>query len=193
MALVVHDLHYSHKDVTVLAFMKANNLLSLYIPAACTDVMQTCDTVANKPFKVGLKAAFRDFLHANYEKWKTLNPDIDTRGQWDPKFTMGLLKEEITGFVAVGINALKTPDMKICIAEAFARDSCFTIIRSEERKAMVAFDRMNFVEPEPIDGDEAEVPGEVIPIDYDRAFTAFRQNEDSASDYSDVEEGEADD
>ena len=46
------DLHYSHKNIKVLAFMKANNLLSLYIPAGCTDVMQTCDTVANKPFKV---------------------------------------------------------------------------------------------------------------------------------------------
>ena len=47
-AIVMHDLHYSHKDIKVLAFMKANNLLSLYIPAGCTDVMQTCDTVANK-------------------------------------------------------------------------------------------------------------------------------------------------
>jgi hypothetical protein len=61
-ALVVHDLHYCHKDADVLDFMKENNLLSLYIPAGCTDVMQTCDTVANKPFKVGLKAAFPDFF-----------------------------------------------------------------------------------------------------------------------------------
>ena len=36
-------------------FMKENYLLSLYIPAGCTDVVQTCDTVANKPFKVGIK------------------------------------------------------------------------------------------------------------------------------------------
>jgi gamma-glutamyl phosphate reductase len=38
---------YSHKDARVLDFMNNNNLLSLYIPAGCTDVMQTCDTVAN--------------------------------------------------------------------------------------------------------------------------------------------------
>ena len=40
-ALVVHDLHYI-KDAKVLEFMKENYLLSLYIPAGCTDVMQTC-------------------------------------------------------------------------------------------------------------------------------------------------------
>jgi hypothetical protein len=65
-ALVVCDLHYSHKDSDVLEFMKENNLLSLSIPAGCTDVMQTCDTLANKPFKVGLRAASRDFLYAEY-------------------------------------------------------------------------------------------------------------------------------
>jgi DDE superfamily endonuclease len=125
-ALVVCDLHYSHKDSDVLEFMKENNLLSLYIPAGCTDVMQTCDTVANKPFKVGLRAASRDFLYAE-------SPDKEARGQWDPKLTMGALKEKITGFVSVGMDALKTPEMKISIAKAFARDGCFAIIRSAER------------------------------------------------------------
>ena len=47
---------YSHKDARVLEFMNNNNLLSLHIPADCTD------TVAKKPFKVVLKAAFRDYL-----------------------------------------------------------------------------------------------------------------------------------
>lgn len=167
--------------------MAENNLCSLYIPAACTDVMQTCDTVANKPFKVGLKGAFRNCLHKEYAAWKRKFPDIEARGQWNPKFTMGTLKQEITGFVAVGMDALKTPAMKICIADAFARDSRLTIIRSAERKALVVFDGG----PEAIGGDEAEIPGEIIPIDDDRAFSAFRDsNNDSASDYSDIEEME---
>ena len=34
--------------------MKENNLLWLYIPAGCTDIMEASDTVANKPFEVGL-------------------------------------------------------------------------------------------------------------------------------------------
>ena len=56
-----------------------------------------------------------------------------------------------------------------------------------ERKALVVFDGG----PEAIGGDEAEIPGEIIPIDDDRAFSAFRDsNNDSASDYSDIEEME---
>lgn len=90
--------------------------------------MQTCDTVANKPFKVGLKGAFRNYLHEEYAAWKRKFPDVEALGQWNPKFTMGTLKEEITGFVSVG--TLKTPVMKICIADAFARDNRLAIIRS---------------------------------------------------------------
>ena len=29
---------------------------------------------ANKPFKVGIKAAFRDYLFEEYAKWVALNP-----------------------------------------------------------------------------------------------------------------------
>ena len=46
-AIFIHALHYSNKDATVLEFTKDNNLLSLYIPAGCADVMQTCDTMAS--------------------------------------------------------------------------------------------------------------------------------------------------
>lgn len=129
-ALVIQDLHYSHKDATILAFMAENNLCSLYIPAACTDVMQTCYTVANKPFKVGLKGAFRNYLHKEYAAWKRKFPDVEARGQWNPKFTMGTLKEKITGFVAVGMDALKTPAMKICIADAFASRLAIRVVQS---------------------------------------------------------------
>ena len=41
-----------------------------------------------------------------------------------------------------------------------------------------------------IDGIEPEIPGEVIHLDQDRAFSAFRDLENSDSDYSDVKGGE---
>ena len=41
-----------------------------------------------------------------------------------------------------------------------------------------------------IDGIEPEIPGQVIHLDQDRAFSAFRDQKNSDSDYSDVEEGE---
>lgn len=103
---------------------------------------------------------------------------------------MGTLKEEITGFVAVGMDALKTPAMKLCISEAFARDSRLAIIRSPEREAMVALCSLSEEGPEAAEGEKAEVSGEVIRVDEDRAFSAFNDPDDSASDFSDVEEME---
>ena len=82
-------------------------------------------TVANKPFKVGIKAAFRDYLFEEYAEWVALNPDSETRGQWNPKFTPGALKEKITGFVSVAMDTLKTPVMKSCIATSSATDGRF--------------------------------------------------------------------
>ena len=179
-AIVVHDLHYSHKDAAVLDFMKENNLISLYIPAACTDVMQTCDTVANKPFKVGFKAAFRDYLHTEYGKWMIANPEEEVRGQWNPKITMGALKEQITGFVSIGMDTLKTPE----IAEAFGRDSRFTITRSAERQALVAHNQdANMID----EGEEPEVPGENIAVDADRAFAVYADSESDNSDFEDFD------
>lgn len=105
--------------------------------------MQTCDTVASEPFKVGLKAAFHDFLHAKSDKWEAENPDKETRGQWDPKLTMGAFKEKITGFVSVCMDTLKTPEMKISIANTFARDGRFTIIRSAERQEQAALNALD--------------------------------------------------
>ena len=103
---------------------------------------------------------------------------------------MGALKEKITGFVSVAMDTLKTPEMKICIADAFARDSRLTIIRSEERQTLAAIGGMNIEGLSIIDGIEHEIPGEVIHVDQDRAFSAFRDPENSDSDYSDVEEAE---
>ena len=183
-AIVVHDLHYSHKDAAVLDFMKEINLLSLYIPTACTDVMQTYDTVANKPFKVGLKAAFRDYLHTECGKWMIANPEEEVRGQCNPKFTMGALKKQITSFVSIGMDTLKTPEMKITIAEAFGRDSRFTIIRSTERQALVAHNQVaNMID----EGGEPEVPGENIAVDADRAFAVYADSESDNSDFEDFD------
>ena len=41
-----------------------------------------------------------------------------------------------------------------------------------------------------IDGVGHEIPGEEIHVDQDRAFSAFRDPENSDSDYSNVEEAE---
>ena len=43
----------------------------------------------------------------------------ETRGVWDPKFNMSTLKDRISGFVNIGMDTLKTPEMKIIFKSCF--------------------------------------------------------------------------
>jgi hypothetical protein len=125
------DLHFSHKDEAVLKLMQLHNIFPLYVPAACTDIIQECDTVVNKPFKNGVKAAFRDHMHHLFDV------HIERGGQpfnWKAKLNMGDLKPFITSFVETGVAALKTVEMKAAIIKAFEQDGLFNIIRSEEQQ-----------------------------------------------------------
>ena len=83
------------------------------------------------------------------------------------------------------MDTLKTPEMQICIANAFARDSRYTIIRSEERAALVALQAMNFEEPYNPVGIELEVAFEHINADNDPVFTGHRNHNVSDSNSSD--------
>ena len=58
----------------------------------------------------------------------------------------------------VAMETLKTPEMKICIADAFARDSHLTIIRCEERQTLAAIRGLNIEGLSVIDGIEPEIP-----------------------------------
>ena len=82
------------------------------------------------------------------------------------------------------------PEKSICIADAFARDSRLTIIRSEKRQKLADTGGLSVEGLSVIDGTELEIPGEVIHVDQDGAFSTFRDPGNSDSHYSDVEEAE---
>jgi hypothetical protein len=128
------DLHYSHKTPAVLALMRQMNILPLFVPAGCTDIMQECDTVINKPFKNGMKGEFRDHLHRDFEKFCRDNPE-KRPSEWAPNLNMSGLKPLIVSFVEAGLRALETPEMKATITKAFAEDGRFREIRGEEMQS----------------------------------------------------------
>ena len=70
--ILKHDLHYSHTDVGVLQFMKDNRIASLFVPAKCTDELQECDVIINKPYKDGVRQAFRDHIDDIFQKHRNL-------------------------------------------------------------------------------------------------------------------------
>ena len=55
-------------DAAVLNFMKDNRIASLFVPAKCTDEIQECDVIINKPYKDGVRQAFRDHVDDNFQK-----------------------------------------------------------------------------------------------------------------------------
>lgn len=121
-----------------MELLRKNHIYPLFVPADCTDAMQECDVVVNKPFKNAVRKAFRDHLDNLFQVHRAKNLPLNT---FSPKFTMGALKPFLTGFVAQGIQALKTPEMRDCIRNAFAKDGLFAQMRSDEMQLSAQMER----------------------------------------------------
>ena len=151
VTILKHDLHFTHKDTTVLDLMKKHNIVPLFVPAGCTDMMQECDTVVNKPFKNGVRNGYRDHMEELFQAHlRGGQPAV----LFAPKLTMGALKPFLTGFVQRGIEAIKTPEMRAAIRNAFASDDLFIYIRSAEVQLSVQLegvDLMNMFTPDVFD------------------------------------------
>ena len=130
------DLHYSHFAPDVIKFMKENHIAPLFVPAACTDVLQECDLVMNKPFKMGVKSAFREYIHRCFDEY-LLIPD-NSPALFRPKLGMTELKPQMVKFVETGLAALKNLAFTACIAQAFAVNGCFAEMRSSARQTQAS-------------------------------------------------------
>jgi hypothetical protein len=115
--IVILDLHYSHKDPAVLALLKANHMIPIFVPAGCTDAHQVRDVVANKPYKNGVSAAFIAYASGQFEEWNRTRTDDDDCFRMN--LSIGVMKPVIQNFVSSGINALKTPEMTAAIKKCF--------------------------------------------------------------------------
>ena len=145
-SLLKMDLHYSHKVDPVKPTAESrlyketlnkHNIIPLFVPGACTDEVQECDTVLNKPFKGGVKDGFRNYLHGQYDEWKAAGKDPNA---WTPLFGMEQLKPRVTSWVEEGLKRIRTPAMKTALIDAFKRDGRFAEIRSAVCQAAAASD-----------------------------------------------------
>ena len=84
------------------------------------------------------------------------------------------------------METLKIPAMKIFIANSFATDGRFALIRSDDScQALAALGGLT-IEVDQMNGVEPESSGDVIHVDDDSAFSPYRENAEE-SDTSDVE------
>ena len=143
------DPHYSHKTPAVLALVRQVSTLPLFVPAGCTDIVQECDTVTNKPFKSGVKGEFRDHLHRDLEKLCRDNPE-SRPSEWAPNLSMSGLKPLVVSFVEAGLRALETPEMKATTTKAFAEDGRFREIGGEETQSAARVELLTEAVNEPV-------------------------------------------
>ena len=131
--------------------------------------MQECDTVVNKPFKSGLKAAFRDFIHHDFNCYK------GDKKEWAIKLTMGKLKPHIVSFVETGMHAIRSEEFSSVIRHAFKKHGMFEEIRGPVRQLMAATDAMS-LDHVPVEDEvnekvfvvgEDDEEGEMVKVLYD--------------------------
>ena len=146
--LLKMDLNFSHKINPTRPNLLADQLKQLlemhfiipfYVPGSCTDEIQECNIVVNKPFKGRIKAAFRDYLYGQYNAWVDAEKQ---RRRVGPKFGMNELKTNITGWVQEGIAAIRTPAIKLSIVKAFESDGRFSEIRTRVARQQVVEDNV---------------------------------------------------
>jgi hypothetical protein len=131
--ILLLDLHYSHKDLNVsLKIMEENNIIPVFIPAGCTDVMQVLDVCCNKPFKAAVKKAFRDFAHLEFKRWTDA-------GNVPESFLLPVkisqLKPQLPSFVGKGVEALSTLAAKESIQKCFQKEGRLEVARSPQQMA----------------------------------------------------------
>ena len=133
--ILILDLHYSHKDKVVLAFMVECHIIPVYIPAGCTDLHQVCDVVVNKPYKNGVVKAFVDYVSAKYCEYLN-RPNPDPNDVFQLSMAGSVMKPLIPGYVARGMAAIDTPQMKEVIKASFYKDSLVGEARQLDTYAM---------------------------------------------------------
>ena len=176
------DLHYSHKvnpanetpgSLLLKETLQRHRIVPFYVPGACTDELQECDTILNKTFKVGVKNSFRDYLHSQFNDWVRNGRDPDL---WVPNFGLSTLKPRITGWVQAGLAMISTPQMTTGLSNAFNTDSRFEEIRSPERQRTAQLEQditvMNVgvrqlqIEDEPDNCEEIAAGGDLVNEDF---------------------------
>ncbi|VDI78435.1 Hypothetical predicted protein [Mytilus galloprovincialis] len=62
--IAIFDVFEAHRGERLLDLLKANDIVSLFVPATCTDRLQSLDPSVNREDKEQLKSHFHDWYSA---------------------------------------------------------------------------------------------------------------------------------
>jgi len=148
--VLIHDLHFSHQGADVVDFCNANNILLVYVPAGCTDIMQMCDKVLNKPYKNAITKAFIEYVNGKFEEHTASGDD----GLFSLNMALSVMKPVLPIFVQTAMEALSTTAMKDVIRECFLEDGL--VRRARTLDALVAARVLLAADNEPVVGEELQ-------------------------------------
>ncbi len=160
--ILILDLHYSHKDSVVLAHLRENHILPVFIPAGCTDLHQVCDVVVNKPYKNGVVQSFVDYVTEKFCVFnQRANPEpVDV---FQLNMAGSVMKPLIPGYVERGMAAVGKPSMKEAIKQCFYTASFVGEARQLETYELAKLKYPTPVEEIPVP-EEREVEEDLGPI-----------------------------
>ncbi|CAC5413807.1 unnamed protein product [Mytilus coruscus] len=81
-AIAIFDVFKAHRGERLLDLLKANDIVPLFVPAACTDRLQPLDLSVNREYKEQLKSHFHDWYSA--EVIHQINEQEDSTGEIAP-------------------------------------------------------------------------------------------------------------
>lgn len=134
--ILLLDLHYSHKDDKIsLPCLAKYNIIPVYTPAGCTDIIQVLDVYCNKPFKSAVRKAFRDYLHLSFKNYVEVLKGAPE--QWVAPLKLSEIKPVLPNWVGKGIEMLSTLTMKEGIRNCFKAAGRLALCRSQEQQAKI--------------------------------------------------------
>ena len=122
------DMHYSHHKEEMAKYMLERNIIPLYVPAGCTDILQECDVCLNFVFKVEIRNQFRDYLHNQFMDWCAENEGVCI-AEFRPSMATSVLKGKLSDWLRRAIECLHTPEMRLTIIKCFDVNGKFDEIR----------------------------------------------------------------
>ncbi|CAG2190986.1 unnamed protein product [Mytilus edulis] len=81
-AIAIFDVFKAHRGERLLNLLKDNDIVPLFVPAACTDRLQPLDLSVNREYKEQLKSHFHDWYSA--EVIHQINEQEDSTGEIAP-------------------------------------------------------------------------------------------------------------
>jgi len=136
--VIILDLHPSHFSPDIIDCLRKHHILPMFTPRGCADRLQVCALAAQKPFKLALKQAFRQYAHRKLDEHIARGEDPNS---FHVKVTIGFMKPLITDFVRAGLDHLQSPEMKERLVECFQTEGLLAEARSDRRVQTAALTR----------------------------------------------------